>query len=133
MADIPVFPIQYSIRSPYFHGVAPATYQWAPKFLPEQLAYINGSGIAGHPRLDAVAVHIYIDVAGTEETRTITRAELVAIHTALTTFSTHEWIGVFTNSLSSIQAIRHHHTNSGTTSAKHYHHHMLLVDSITTL
>ena len=73
---------------------------------------------------------VYIDDAGTEETRTIMRAELVAIHTALSTFSTHDWIGVFTDSLSSLQAIRHHHTNSGTTSAKHYHHHMLLLDSI---
>ncbi len=32
---------------------------------------------------------IYIDVAWTEETRTIMRAELVAIHTPLSTFSTH--------------------------------------------
>jgi hypothetical protein len=61
------------------------------------------------------------------------RAKLVVIHTALTTFSTHEWIGIFTDSLSSLQAIRQHHTNHGTTSAKHYHHHMLLMDSITDL
>ncbi len=60
-------------------------------------------------------------------------AELVAIHTAPTTFSTHEWIGIFTDSLSSLQAIRHHHTNHGTTSAKHYHHHRLLLYSITNL
>ena len=32
---------------------------------------------------------IYIDAAGTEETRTILLAELVATHTALPTFSTH--------------------------------------------
>ena len=76
---------------------------------------------------------IYIDAAGIEDTRTIMRTELVAIHTALTTFSTHEWIGIFTDSLSSLQAIRHHHTNPGTTSAKHYHHHMLLMYSITDL
>ena len=76
---------------------------------------------------------IYIDDAGTEETRTITRAELVAIHTALSTFSTHIWIGIFTYSLSSLHAIRHHHTNPGTTSAKHYHHHNLLLESITDL
>ncbi len=43
---------------------------------------------------------IYIDAAGTEETRTIMRADLVAIHTALTTFDTHDWIGIFTDSLS---------------------------------
>ena len=76
---------------------------------------------------------IYIDVAGTEETRTIMRAELVAIHTSLSTFSTHDWIGIFTYSLSSLQVIRHHHTNPRTTGATHYHHHMLLLDSITDL
>ncbi len=37
-----------------------------------------------------LATTIYIDAAGTEETRSIMRAELVAIHTALTTFATHE-------------------------------------------
>jgi hypothetical protein len=61
------------------------------------------------------------------------RAELVAIHTALSIFSIHDWIGIFRDSLSSLQAIRHHHTNPGTTSAKHYHHHKLLMDSITDL
>ena len=35
----------------------------------------------------------------TEETRTIMREEMVAIHTALTTFASHEWIGIFTDSL----------------------------------
>ncbi len=76
---------------------------------------------------------IYIDAAGTEETRTIMRAELVAIHTALSTFSTHNWIGIFTDSLSSLQAIRHHDNNPGISSAKHYHHHRLLLESITDL
>jgi ribonuclease HI len=73
---------------------------------------------------------IYIDAAGAAETRTITRAELLVIQTALTTLSTHELIDIFTDSLSSLQAIRYHHTNPGTTSAKHYHHHTLLLDSI---
>jgi ribonuclease HI len=74
---------------------------------------------------------IYIDAAGTEETRAIMRAELVAIHTALTTFATHDWIGIFTHSLSNLQAIRHHHSNPGTTSVKHYHHHNLLLGRVT--
>ncbi len=76
---------------------------------------------------------IYIDAAGTEETRTIMRADLVAIHIALSTFSIHNWIGIFTDYLSSLQAIRHPHTNPGTTSAKHYHHHRLMLKSITDL
>jgi hypothetical protein len=76
--------------------------------------------ITGHPRFGAAVVHIptttiiYIYAAGTKETRTIMRAEIVAIYTALTTLSTHEWIGIFTDFLSSLQAIRHHHTNPGT-------------------
>ena len=32
---------------------------------------------------------IYIDAAGIEEARTIMRAEMVAVHMALSTFSTH--------------------------------------------
>ena len=79
------------------------------------------------------ATIIYIDAAGTEETRTIVRAELVAIHTALATFAALEWIGVFTYSLSSLHDIDHHNTNPGIGGAKHYHHHMLLLESITEL
>ena len=76
---------------------------------------------------------IYIDAAGIEETRTIMRAELVAIHTALATFVILEWIGIFKASLSSLQAIWHHYNDPGTTSAKHCHHHNLLLGSITDL
>ncbi len=76
-------------------GEAPAPYPWAPKFPLEQWVYTDGSDITGHPRLGAAMVHIptittiYIDAGGTEENRTIMRAEQVAIHTALSTFSTH--------------------------------------------
>ncbi len=76
---------------------------------------------------------IYIDTAGTEETRTITRAELVVIYTALTKFAEHEWIGIFTDSLSNLHAIQHQHTHPGIRSTRDYHHHMLLLESITTL
>jgi len=77
---------------------------------------------------------IYIDAVGTEqETRTIMRAELVAIHTALTMFAKHDWLGIFTDSLSSLQAIRHHNTNPGIRNSLHCHHHMLLLESITDL
>jgi hypothetical protein len=64
--------------------------------MPENWVYTGGSDIKGHPTLSASVVHIptsiniYIDVTGTEETRTIMRAELVAIHTALTKFAEHE-------------------------------------------
>ena len=139
MATIPVFPIHQSRWTPSFHGVVPPPYPWASKFLSKQWVYTDGSDITGHPRLGAWLVHvpsnttIYIDDAGTEETRTIMRAELVAIHTALTTLVTHERICIFSHSLSSLQAIRHHHTKPGTSGAKHYHHNTLLLGSITDL
>jgi hypothetical protein len=112
---------------------------WHPRFSQEEWVYTAGSDIKGHPRLGAVVVHIptritiYIDAAGSEETRTIMRAELVAIHTALTRFEEHAWLGVFTNSLSSLQAIRLHYYKPGLTIAPHYHHHMLLLQSISHL
>ena len=61
------------------------------------------------------------------------RAELVAIHTALTKFEDHPWIGVFTDSLSNLQAIRLHYYRPGLTTAPHCHHHMLLLRSISQL
>jgi ribonuclease HI len=76
---------------------------------------------------------IYIDAARTDETRTIMSAELVAIHMALITFAALEWVGIFIDSLSSLQVIEHHNTNRGLGGAKHYHHHMLLLRSITKL
>ena len=112
---------------------------WTPRFLPEEWVYTNGSDIKGHPRLGATTVHIptrttiYIDAVGCDETRTIMRAELVATHTALTTFADHPWLGVFTDSLFSLQAIRLHYYKPGFTIAPHYHHHMLLLQSISNL
>jgi hypothetical protein len=113
--------------------------QWIAKLIPENWVYTDGSHIKGQPRLNAAVVHIpirtiiYTHSAETEEIRTITRAVLVAIHTALTTFASHDWVGIFTNSLYSLQAIRRHNTNTGIRSYLHYHHHMLLLESITDL
>jgi ribonuclease HI len=61
------------------------------------------------------------------------RAELVAIYTALDKVAIHEWVGIFTDSLSSLQAIRHRYTNPGDHGSQHYHHHMLLLIGITDL
>ena len=103
-----MFPIQHARRTAPFSGVAPTPYQWAPKFLPEPWVYTDGSDIAGHPRLGAAVIYIpsnttiYIDATGTYKTRTIMRAELVAIHTALTKIATHDMIDIFTDSLSSL-------------------------------
>ena len=52
---------------------------------------------------------VYIDAIGSEETLTIMRAELVAIHIALTKFEDQSWLGIFTDSLSILRAIRLHY------------------------
>ncbi len=57
----------------------------------------------------------------------------MAIHTALTRFEDHPWLGIFSTSLSSIQAIRLHYQRSGLSIAPNYHHHMPLLHSITDL
>jgi len=112
---------------------------WTPRFLPEEWIYTDGSYSKGHPRLGAAVVHIptrttmYIDATGCEETRTIMRAELVAIHTALSKFEDHPWIGVFADSLSNLHAIRLHCYSPDLAIAPHYHHHMLLLQSISNL
>jgi ribonuclease HI len=112
---------------------------WTPRFLLEECVYTDGSYIKGHPRLGAAVVHIpacttiYIEAAGSEEIRTIMRAELVVIHAALSRFEDHPWIGVFTDSLSSLQAIRLQYYRPVLTTSLHYHHHMLLLQSISNL
>ena len=74
---------------------------------------------------------IYIDDGGADETRTIMRAELAAMYTALTTFATHVWIGTFIDSLSSPQAIRHTCTNPEVGGLQQYHHHSVLLGGTT--
>ena len=61
------------------------------------------------------------------------RAELVAINTALAKFEEHPLIGVFTDSLSGLQAIRLHYYRPGLTTAPHYHRHVLQLQSISQL
>ena len=61
------------------------------------------------------------------------RAELVAIYTALDKFAAHEWVGIFTDSLSSLQAIRHRYTNPRAHGSQHYDHYMLISSGITDL
>ena len=127
------------ILSPKREGFPPVPHPWTPKFIPENWVYTDGSDIEGYPRLGAAVVHIptsttiFIDAAGTEETRAIMLAELVAIHTAFTTFAEHEWIGIFTDSLSGLQAIRHQHAYLGIRNARDYHHHSTLLESIVDL
>ena len=80
-----------------------------------------------------ICTTIYIDATGSKETRTIMRAELVAIHTALSKFVDHSWIGIFTDSLSSLQVICLQYYRPGLTTTSHYHHHMFPLQSISNL
>jgi hypothetical protein len=114
----------------------PIPMPWIPQFSPKEWVYTDGSDIKGQPRLGAAMVHIptnttiFIDAAGCEETHTIMRAEIVAIHTALARFEDHPWLGIFTDSLSSIQAIGLHYQIPGLSITPNFNHHMLLLQSI---
>jgi len=61
------------------------------------------------------------------------RSELIAIHTVLSIFEEHAWIGIFTDSLSNLHVIRHHCNNPRMGDSPHYHHNILLLGSIATL
>ena len=111
----------------------PIPIPWTPRFLPENWVYTDSSDIKGHPRLGATVVHIptrttiYIDTAGCDETRTIMRADLLAIRTALNKFEDRSWLGVFTYSLSSLHAISLYYYRPGLSIAPQYHNHTILL------
>jgi len=134
--DIPFLPPGGAFTLPSAPIAAPTPLMRTPKYQPKQWVYTDGFDIKGQPRLGAAVIHvptcttIYIDAGGTEETRTIMRAKLEAIYTALDNFATHEWVGIFTDSLSSLHAIRHRYTHQGPSSPQKYHHHLLILSGI---
>ena len=73
---------------------------------------------------------LHIDASGHEETHTIMRAELVAIYVALDRLNALVDFSLFTDSLSSLQAIRKrlYHPDP-----EAYHHHQVLIDKIASL
>ena len=66
----------------------------------------------GKPRLGASVIHsptnttTYIDASGQAETHIIMRAELAAIHVAFTAHKHDPWLGIFTDSKTSLHAIQ---------------------------
>jgi len=74
----------------------PVPHPWTPRFNPQNWIYTNGSDIKDQSRLGASVVHvptrtaIYIEVGGSKETRTVMRLDLIAMHTALTTSTSHD-------------------------------------------
>jgi ribonuclease HI len=137
--NIPSLPLGGASKPSSTLSTAQIPHPWNPVFQPEQWVYTDGSDITGQPRLGAAVVHfstctiIYIDAGGTDKTRTIMQAELVAIYKAVDKFAAHEWLGILKNSLSSFQAIRHRYTKPGAHGSQHYHHHNLLLSGITDL
>ena len=116
---MPFLPLGWTFTLPSAPPPAPTPLPWTPKYQSEQWMQTDGSDIKGQPRLGDAVVHvptcttININAWDTDEIRTIMQAELLAIYTALDTFATHEWVGIFTDSLSSLQAIRHRYTTKG--------------------
>ena len=138
MRDTPKLPPKGNHADMHPPHLSPTPLYWIPKYLPEHWVY-KGSDIKGQPRLGTAVVHVptcttlYIDAGGTEESRTIMWAELVAIHTALDKFTAHEWVGIFTDSLSNLHAIRRRYAQQGPTRPRDYHRHMILLSGSTDL
>ena len=115
--DIPFLRLGGAFTLPSSPLPSPTPLLCTPKYQPEQWEYTDGYNIKGQPRLGAAVIYvptctiIYIDARGTKETRTIMRAELVAIYKALDEFAAHELAKIFTDSLSSLHASRHHYTH----------------------
>ena len=90
----------------------PTPAPWTPQFDPGSWIYTDGSLIDGESRLGAAVIHspsktaLHIDASGIAETHTIMRAELVAIYVALDRFRYLKDFRLFTDSLSSLQAIQ---------------------------
>ncbi len=137
MMDIPLLPLGGASTLAFAPSTAPTHHPWTPMFRPEQWVYADGSEMKGKPCVGAVGVHalvcttVYIDVGDTDEARTIMRAYLVAICTALDKVAAHKCVKIFTNSLSSLKLIWHRYTNPGTRGPQHYYHHMILLSGIT--
>ena len=114
----------------------PMPLHWTPIFDADTWIYTDGSLIEGESRLGAAVIHnpsataLHIDASGLAETHTIMRAELVAIYVALDRLKHLEDFRLFTDSLSSLQALRKrlYHLDLGS-----YHHHQVLIDNIVNL
>jgi hypothetical protein len=97
----------------------PTPHSWTRLFIRGNGIYKDGSHTKGKPRLGAAVGYvstctiIYIDTGGTDETHTIMRVESMTIQTALAKYATHEWVGIFADSLYSLHDIRHNYTNPG--------------------
>ena len=114
----------------------PQPIPWQPLHKPNDWIYTDGSLKKGQPRIGAAVIHsptnttTYIDASGQDETHTIMRAELVAIQVALSIYKDDPWIGIFTDSQTSLHAIQNELQRPSNTS---YHQHKPLITAIVDL
>ncbi len=97
---------------------------------------MDGSHKEGKPKLGASVIHTpshtttYIDASGQDETHTIMRAELAVIHVALDIYKHDPWLGIFTDSKTSLHAIHHELQRPSHTT---YHHKPLIATIVDSL
>ena len=131
--DLPNLPGPYNTTLTHPITTPPQPIPWQPIHNPEIWTYTDGSHKEGKPRLGASVIHsptnttTYIDASGQEETHTIMRAELAAIHVALDKYKNDPWLGIFTDSKTSLHAIQHELQRPSHTT---YHHHKPLIAAI---
>jgi hypothetical protein len=91
-------------QTPDLDRSPPQPILWHPLHNPTEWIYTDGSLKTGEPRIGASVIHsptattTYIDASGQDESHTIIRAEIVAIHVALDNYKNDNWIGIFTDS-----------------------------------
>jgi ribonuclease HI len=131
--NLPTLPRHYNTTHPQINTTPPQPIPWQPLHNPEKWTYTDGSYKEGKPRLGASVIHsptnttTYIDASGQEETHTIMRAELAAIHVALNVHKHDPWLGIFTDSKTSLHAIQNELQRPSHTT---YHHHKPLIAAI---
>ena len=91
-ANFPNLPLTNDTITTQPNHIPPHPITWQPIHNPNEWIYTDGSQKNSQPQLGAAVIHpptstiTYIDASGQDETFTITRAELAAIHVALKTF-----------------------------------------------
>ncbi len=131
--NLPFLPCYNNKTNTQPNPLPPQPTIWQPLYNSEEWTYTDGSHKDGKPRQGASVIHFptntttYIDAYGQDELHTIMRAELVAIHVALDKYKNDPWLGIFTDSQTSLHAIQNELQRPSHTK---YHHHKPLITSI---
>jgi ribonuclease HI len=131
--NLPTLARHYNTTHTQINTTPPKPIPWQPLHNPEKWTCTDGSYKESKPRLGASVIHsptnttTYIDASGQEETHTIMRAEQAAIHVALNVHKHEPWLGIFTDSKTSLHAIKNELQRPSHTT---YHHHKPLIAAI---